>query len=79
MEPDAMVKRVDVAIYDCYNSAKEGTWKGGHEVLSLANNGVDFAVDDNNKPLLTDDMLAKVNDAKAKIIAGTLKVEPYTP
>ena len=75
----SMVKRVDVAIYDCYNSAKEGTWKGGHEVLSLANNGVDFAVDDNNKPLLTDDMLAKVNDAKAKIIAGTLKVEPYTP
>ena len=22
----SMVKRVDVAIYDCYNSAKEGTW-----------------------------------------------------
>jgi len=73
----SMVKRVDVAAYNAFKTAMDGTWKPGIQVLGLAENGVDWALDDNNKALISDDMKAKVNQAKAGIIAGKIKVHDY--
>jgi len=73
----SMVKRVDVAAYNAFKSAMDGTWKPGIQVLGLAENGVDWALDENNKALISDDMKTKVEQAKADIIAGKIKVHDY--
>ena len=73
----SMVKRVDVAAYNSFKTAMDGTWKAGIQDLGLADSGVDWALDDNNKALITADMQAKVEQAKADIIAGKIKVHDY--
>ncbi len=73
----SMLKRVDVAVYNAMKTGKEGTFKSGIQALGLKEGGVDFAMDDNNKALVTDDMKAKVEAAKADIIAGKLLVHDY--
>ena len=40
--------------------------------MGLANDGVGYALDENNEALITDDMKAAVEDLKAKIIAGEI-------
>ncbi len=74
----SMMKRVDIAVYETAKAAKDGTWKAGTTVLGLAENGVDWALDDNNKSLITPEMKDKVEAAKADIIAGKIKVHNYT-
>ena len=71
------VKRVDVAVYQTIMDAKNGTWKGGPIVLGLADQGVDYALDEFNRKLITPAMEAKLNQAKADIISGKLKVAEY--
>jgi basic membrane protein A len=73
----SMMKRVDVAVYNTAKAAKDGTWKAGVTELGLAQAGVDWALDDNNKALISDDMKAKVEAAKADIISGKIKVHDY--
>ncbi|WP_407652070.1 BMP family lipoprotein [Dongia rigui] len=73
----SMVKRVDVAVYNSAKAAKDGSWKAGVTVMDLAHEGVGWALDDNNKSLITDDMKAKVEAAKADIISGKIKVHDY--
>ena len=71
----SMVKRVDNAVYDAFKEGAEMTT--GINVMGLANNGVDYALDDNNKSLITDEMKAKVEEAKARIISGEITVHDY--
>jgi basic membrane protein A and related proteins len=73
----SMLKRVDVAVYNVMKSGKDGTFKPGIQALGLAEDGVGYAMDDNNKPLVTAEMAAAVEKAKADIIAGTVKVHDY--
>ena len=47
----SMVKRVDVATYNAFDQAKNGTFKAGVSVLGLKEDGVGWALDDNNKAL----------------------------
>jgi basic membrane protein A len=72
----SMMKRVDVAVYNVMKDGVDG-FKPGIHALGLAEGGVDYALDDNNKPLVTDDMKAKVEAAKADIISGKIKVHDY--
>ncbi|MEE8276385.1 MAG: BMP family ABC transporter substrate-binding protein [Alphaproteobacteria bacterium] len=74
----SMLKRVDVAAYNVYKTAQDDTWKAGIQVLGLAEDGVGWALDDNNASLITDDLKAKVEQARADIIAGRIKVHNYT-
>ncbi|MDV3251930.1 BMP family ABC transporter substrate-binding protein [Devosia sp. BK] len=75
----SMLKRVDVAVQNALTeAADDATFKPGLTVLGLANDGVGYAVDDNNKDLLTPEMLAAAEDYKAKIIAGEVTVHDYT-
>ena len=72
----SMLKRVDVAVYE---SMKAGTAveTGGFTVLGLAEEGVGYALDDNNAPLISADMKTAVDDARSKIISGDLEVVAY--
>src|SRR5271155_3772405 len=73
----SMLKRVDVATYDSFMDAKNGTWKAGVQVFGLKNDGVGYAIDDNNKAILTDAAKAKAEAAKADIISGKIDVHNY--
>jgi basic membrane protein A len=73
----SMVKRVDVAAYNAFKTAMDGTWTPGIQDLGLAESGVDWAVDEHNKALITTDIQAKVDQAKADIIAGKIMVHDY--
>ncbi len=75
----SMLKRVDVAIESCFADAKNGKWTSGHNSLGLKEEGVGYALDDNNKALIDKAILDKVEAVKADIIAGKLDVKPYTP
>lgn len=72
----SMLKRVDVAVYNAM-VAGEDLETGGTQVLGLQDNGVGYAVDENNEALLTDEMTAAVEDAKQKIIDGDIEVVSY--
>lgn len=71
------VKRVDVAVYKTMMDAKNGTWKAGPVVLGLAEQGVDYSLDEFNRKLITPEMETRLNQAKADIIAGKIKVTEY--
>ncbi len=73
----SMVKRVDLAAYNSFQAAKDDKWQAGISSLGLAEGGVDWALDDNNASLISADMKAAVDKAKADIIAGTIKVHDY--
>ncbi|HEX9168377.1 MAG TPA: BMP family ABC transporter substrate-binding protein [Roseiarcus sp.] len=73
----SMLKHVDVATYDSFMDAKNGSWKPGIQALGLKEGGVDYAVDDNNKSILTADVRAKADAAKADIISGKIQVHDY--
>ncbi len=73
----SMLKRVDVAVYNAFKESQEGKFTGGINVLGLKEGGIDYAVDDNNKALITDEMKAAVEKAKADIIAGTVQVHDF--
>jgi basic membrane protein A and related proteins len=73
----SMTKRVDLAAYQSFKAAQAGTWKGGLQVLGLKEGGVDWALDQYNEKLVTPEMKAKVEQAKADIIAGKIVVHDY--
>jgi basic membrane protein A len=72
----SMMKRVDVAVYDSMK-AGEAMETGGFTILGLAEEGVGYALDEFNAPLVSDEMKAAVDDARAKIISGELEVVAY--
>jgi len=71
----SMLKRVDNAVYEAFKEGEAMTT--GVNVMDLAAGGVDYALDEHNAALVTDEMKAKVDEAKAKIISGELKVHDY--
>ncbi|MGY9010887.1 MAG: BMP family lipoprotein, partial [Rhodobacterales bacterium] len=71
----SMVKRVDVAVYNAFKDGVNLT--SGFVVMTLANEGVGYSMDEHNAPLVSADMAAAVEGAKAKIISGELAVHDY--
>ena len=57
-------------VYNAMKSAKDGSWKAGVQSLGLKEDGVGYALDANNEKLITADMKAKLDAAKADIIAA---------
>lgn len=71
----SMLKRVDNAVY---NAFVEGTdLAPGINVLDLKSEGVGYALDENNAPLVTAEMKAAVDAAAEKIKSGELVVHDY--
>lgn len=73
----SMLKRVDVAVYEAFKTAQGGTWKPGAQSLGLKEEGVGYALDENNRKLITPEMEKKLEEAKAAIVAGSLAVKDY--
>ncbi|MCU0802907.1 MAG: BMP family ABC transporter substrate-binding protein [Rhodobacteraceae bacterium] len=71
----SMLKRVDNAVYAAFTEGENLT--PGVNVLSLANDGVGYAMDENNAALVTPEMQAAVDAAAAKIKSGELVVHDY--
>src|SRR5713101_5838202 len=70
----SMVKRVDNAVYAIVDDVVKGKFQAGFHVYGLDKDGVGYAMDDNNKDLVTPEMIQQVEQAKKKIIAGQIKV-----
>jgi len=73
----SMMKRVDLAAYQSFKAAQAGSWKGGVQVLGLKEGGVDWALDQYNEKLITPEMKARIDGAKADIISGKIVVHDY--
>jgi len=73
----SMLKRVDSAAYRSFEEAQSGKWTGGTMVLGLKEGGVDWALDQYNEKLISADMKAKIDAAKAGIILGKIVVHDY--
>lgn len=71
------VKRVDVAVFRSFMDVKNDTWKPGKQLIGLAEQGIDYSLDEFNRSLITPEMEQRVNQAKADIISGKLKVPEY--
>ena len=65
------MKRVDIAAQDISKAVKEGTFKGGITMYDINNGGVDVAP---TQDLLTEDMIAAVEAAKADLQSGAIVV-----
>ena len=74
----SMVKRVDNAVYDSFTQAAAGELETGVQVMGLDNEGVGFAMDENNADLVTEDMVSAIEEARAQIIAGEIEVHDFT-
>ena len=71
----SMMKRVDNAVYD---AMKAGTdMETGINVMGVSNGGIDYALDEHNEKLITPEMKAAVDEAKARIASGELVVHDY--
>ena len=73
----SMVKRVDLAVYNAFEDAKDDKFTTGVQTLGVKEDGVAAAIDENNKSLITPEMQAAVDKAKADIISGAVKVHDY--
>ena len=73
----SMLKRVDVAAYEVYQTARDGTWSPGIRNLGLAEDGVGWALDEHNEALISSQMAEQVDAARAAIVAGELAVHDY--
>jgi len=73
----SMVKRVDNTVYDSFMEVKNGTWKGGVVSKGLKEGGVDWALDANNRKLITPEIEKRVLGARKDIIDGKVKVIDY--
>lgn len=74
----SMMKRVDVAVYDAVKSYIDGTFKGGTDNLGLKEDAVGLSETIHPDLKAKPEILAKVEEYKAKIVDGTLVV-PGTP
>jgi basic membrane protein A len=70
----SMVKRVDNAVYDIIRDVVGRTFQGGFHVFGLESDGVGYVIDQYNKDLVPPEVVAEVEEAKKKIIAGQIKV-----
>jgi basic membrane protein A len=73
----SMMKRVDVGVFKAIEEAKAGRYTPGVFHYGLESEGVDYALDDNNKALLSKDILDKVEAIKKDIIAGKIQVPDF--
>lgn len=73
----SMLKRVDVAVMEAMKDGMDGNFSYGVQVLGVAEDGVGVAVDENNEPLLNDEMMEAVEAAREQIISGEIEVHDF--
>lgn len=69
----SMVKVVDEVVLNEIVAVKNGTFKGGHKVLGLAEKGVDYIYNEVNRHLIPDSVRMEIEELRHKIIRGEIK------
>jgi len=72
----SMLKRVDNAVFDAFTQGEN--LETGNITMDTASGGIGYAVDEFNADILTAEMIAALEVAKAGIIDGSIKVHDYT-
>jgi basic membrane protein A and related proteins len=70
----SMVKRVDNAVYQIVKDTVNHSFTAGLHVYGLDKDGVSYAMDENNKALISPETIKEAEAARQKIIAGEIKV-----
>jgi basic membrane protein A len=72
----SMLKRVDTAVYDVITQVSDDAFVSGTQVFGLAEEGVDYAVNEfnDNEELLSSDIQEQVDAFKEQIISGEITV-----
>lgn len=70
----SMVKRVDNAVYDIIKDVVNGQFQAGFHVYGLEKDGIAYAMDENNKSLISEEAIKQAEEARQKIIKGEIKV-----
>lgn len=73
----SMVKRLDLVMYDALKTAHNGEWSAGIKYLGIKEGALDYAVDENNRSLISEHLIDQVANAKERIINGIINVESY--
>ncbi|MGJ8585304.1 MAG: BMP family lipoprotein [Marinosulfonomonas sp.] len=71
----SMLKRVDNAVYEAFSQGDN--LETGNYVMNVASGGIDYALDENNTEIFTDEIKTAVDAAKAGIIDGSITVHDY--
>lgn len=74
----SMIKRVDVAIERTIDDARAGRFHSGIVEFGLAEDGVGFSIDEHNRALLTEEMLATAAALRDSIVAGQIPIPAET-
>lgn len=69
----SMLKKLDSCAYHAITSIVEDTYTGENQTLGLSDGGVDVTVEESNIQV-SDDILAKLEELKQKIISGEIQV-----
>ncbi|HZI86597.1 MAG TPA: BMP family ABC transporter substrate-binding protein [Pyrinomonadaceae bacterium] len=70
----SMVKRVDNAVYDIIKDVVNSQFQAGFHVYGLEKDGIAYAMDENNKSLISEEAIKQAEEARQKIIKGEIKV-----
>ena len=70
----SMVKGVDVAVFEAIREVAEGRFRGGVRELGLAEGGVGYVYDDHNRKRIPDDVRARVEELRARIVKREIEV-----
>ena len=70
----SMTKEIPTSVQRIIRETAEGRFVAGVRYFGLEDGGVSYAVDEHNRSLLSDDIVATIESLKAKIIAGEIVV-----
>jgi len=73
----SMVKRVDTAVFDTIQQARDGHWQGGIREFGLGDKGVSWVYDAKNQALIPAPVKARVDSLEREIIAGKITVPDH--
>lgn len=70
----SMVKGIDESVYQAIKSVKDKNFTGGVQQFGLAEKGVGYIYDANNKALIPDDVRKRLLEIEAEIVSGRIQV-----
>jgi basic membrane protein A len=73
----SMVKRVDLAVYRAIEDKIAGRFSGGPKTMGLSDGGIDYAIDDYNRALLTPAVKSRVDEIKKQLLEKKILVPDY--
>jgi basic membrane protein A len=73
----SMMKRVDESVFDSVKLFKEGKYTTGLIRYGVKTKGVDYSLDEHNARLVTDADKKQLEQLRADIVKGKIKVPDY--